>query len=224
MDSIVGIVQKLDDDEFHLRSLSVDQVLKLQKWIVFKCLAPLQCQQCGHDARTQSTILVICERMVEMFQCLSTRLTRLHQGFDLYVQRNGIGAFEILQLPESLFDSGTPLDAPPPGDHDQAHDTTARLYDGVTGEAGVSIVCTIHLFSEDFRAQYSGDEQCRMIGVLLRMQIDNCARLLQRLGSLSASQPARSGKIRAMERRLRDLEKTAGESLEAISLAFSRNI
>jgi hypothetical protein len=224
MDNILSIVQKLDDDEFHLRSLSVDQVLKLQKWMVFQCLAPLQCQRCGHDPRTQCTILVICERMVEMFQCLSTRLTRLQQGFDIYVQRNGIGAFEILQLPEFLSDSSTPLDAPPPGDHDQAHDITARLYDGVTGEAGVSVVCTIHLFSEDFRAQYSGDEQCRMIGVLLRMQIDNCARLLQRLGSLSASQPARSGKIRAMERRLRDLEKTTEESLEAISLVFSRHL
>lgn len=224
MDSILSIVQKLDDDEFHLRSLSVDQVLKLQKWMVFKCLAPLQCQKCGQDARTQSTILVICERMVEMFQCLSTRLTRLRQDFDLYLQRNGIEAFEILQLPESLSDNSTSLEAPPPGDHDQAHGTTTWLYDGVTGEAGASMICTIHLFSEDFRAQYSGDEQCRMIGVLLRMQIDNCARLLQRLGSLSASQPARTGRIRAMERRLRDQEKTTEESLEAISLAFSRHL
>lgn len=217
IDNTLDIIQRLDDDEFCLRSLAFDQVLKLQKWLVFQCLRPLQCHRCGNNARAQSAILVICERIIEMFRCLSNRLRRLLSGLNMSVQQDGMEAFGTLQLPEPFTGAHAgPLDGGPvvPG----------QLFDGETGQSGVLSTCTLHLFSTEFRAQYSSDEQCQMIHVLAKMQIENCARLLKRLGSMCESHGARSGKIAAMEKRLRDAGNTTDESLEAISHAFSLQI
>ncbi|KAL6857467.1 hypothetical protein ACO1O0_004903 [Amphichorda felina] len=218
VDNTLHLIQRLDDDEFCLKKLSVDQLLKLQKYLVFQCVQPLQCNQCASNTGAQGAVLIVCGRIINMSECLSNRLKRLLNGLSMSAQKDRISVFEILQRPDILH-------APDEDFTNDNHEGSTALFNGQTGQAGYVAKCTLHLFSPEFRGQYSSDEQCQMIQVLARMQIDNCARLLKRLGSMCGSHhQARSERIRAMEKRLQDAGSSTDESLEAISQAFSPQI
>ena len=164
---------------------------------------------------TQTTVLILCERIINVFQCLSKRLHRLWTNLSKYSIEEGLDVFEVLQLPE--IRAGT-SPSPPPEMKD--HLGEWQIYDGETGQSGVIMECTLHLFSSEFRAEYSSDEQCGMIQVLAKKQIENAGRLLKRLRMLSASSPARTGKLMTLEDRLGRAKRTTEESLESISQAF----
>ena len=152
-----------------------------------------------------------------MTVCLSGRLKRLLSGLNnMSAQQDGgrgVGVFEILQRQDAAAHTDLA-----DGEQEEA------LFDEQTGHAGFVATCTLQLFSPEFRAQYSSDEQCQMIHVLARMQSENCARLLKRLASVCGSHQARSGRIRVMEKRLREAGDATDECLEAISQAFSLQV
>lgn len=73
---IVRVVQQLDDDTFQLSTLPLDRVLQLQKWLIFHCCKPLSCPSCSAVATCHAMILVVCDRLTEMFECIHRRIRR----------------------------------------------------------------------------------------------------------------------------------------------------
>ena len=223
------IVQSLDDDEFRLKTLCFDEVLKLQKWIIFHCLQPLTCEPCSASSSAHTVVLVICERLTEMFTCLSRRLS--HTQIDaksvitITIPPSPPADEEEEQHPEAhapnvlvSSSSSSPaslLDGTAP---------TPRLYDAESGQACTRVVCNAAMFSPEFREQYSAEEQYHMGRVLARLQMRNFGQLLVKMGDAARRQgegrgrangAARMGKIRAMEARMRE----ASERMEG---AFGR--
>ncbi|KAH7322676.1 hypothetical protein B0I35DRAFT_476603 [Stachybotrys elegans] len=195
---ILDVVQKLEDDEFRLRTLAFDHVLKLQKWLLFHCCKQLDCSKCSDKATAPAMILIICERISEMFRCLARRMPTLSP--------HGIQppAADARLLP------------PPQGSTSPLEEATGgKLFDGGTAEDGSATPCSLDMFSPDFRAEYSFEEQLHMIHVLTKIQVRNFNQFLVRLGHTPQSQRsrARQGKICFLIRQLQ-------ESASAIDASF----
>jgi len=96
-------------------------------------------------------------------------------------------------------DISPPLPLAPP-----AVESPAQLLCGSTSQAANVAACNLMLFSDDFRAQYSDEEQVHMIRVLLGLQIRNFRQLLARVGDVAQVQKskARAAKINSMLARL----------------------
>lgn len=214
IDSILHVIERLDDNEFGIGSLPFDKVLKLQKWMVYQSLIPLQCDLCCASGRTQSMVMILCERIVEISRCLSKRLERLVSNLASYSAAATMDIFEVLQLPEIL--AGThPSPLHGEEEYDMHHEADVDgLYSRVAPD------CTLHLFSREFRAEYSSDEQCGMIQYLSKKQIETTMRLLERLRNAAGPGTWRGGKVTAMERRLRIIGESTQRSLDAIARAF----
>ncbi|KAL1988060.1 hypothetical protein VTN96DRAFT_1091 [Rasamsonia emersonii] len=77
--STVRVVQQLDDDDFRITALSLDQVVQLQKWIISQCGKPLDCPNCRFLPTVHTVLVIICDRLSEMFECISKRIKRANQ-------------------------------------------------------------------------------------------------------------------------------------------------
>ncbi|KAH8688373.1 hypothetical protein BGZ61DRAFT_421539 [Ilyonectria robusta] len=201
----LDIVQKLDDDAFQLRTLAFDHVLKLQKWLIFHCCKPLDCDKCADLLQTYTIILIICDRVAEMFKCLSRRIKLpLSNPTEVDDPRS-------IETPDMTTPSSSgilPRDKAPLQD-----ESTAQLFDSFSGDAGLTTPCNPEMFSPEFRAQYSYDEQLHMIRVLAKIQVRNFNQLLVRISELQQTQQsqARFGKIMSLIKRLQE----AGASMDA---------
>ncbi|KAF7554616.1 hypothetical protein G7Z17_g2766 [Cylindrodendrum hubeiense] len=200
----LDIVQKLDDDAFQLRTLAFDHVLKLQKWLIFHCCKPLDCDKCSTLLQTYTVILIICDRVAEMFKCLSRRIKQPSPNSPEGDDHGQIGTPDMTTPSSSAtFQRSEPLS----GDA-----SSAQLFDSLSGDAGIRTPCNPEMFSPEFRAQYSYDEQLHMIRVLAKIQVRNFNQLLVRISETQQTQQsqARFGKIMSLIRRLQD----AGASME----------
>lgn len=201
----LDIVQKLDDDAFQLRTLAFDHVLKLQKWLIFHCCKPLDCDKCADLLQTYTIILIICDRVAEMFKCLSRRIKLPLSN------PTAVDDPTSIETPDMTTPSSSvtlPRDNPPLQD-----ESTAQLFDSFSGDAGITTPCNPEMFSPEFRAQYSYDEQLHMIRVLTKIQVRNFNQLLVRISELQQTQQsqARFGKIMSLIKRLQE----AGASMDA---------
>ncbi|KAH6877089.1 hypothetical protein B0T10DRAFT_193637 [Thelonectria olida] len=201
LEDMLEIVQKLDDDEFKLKSLGFDEVLKLQKFMIFHCCKPLDCTNCMNLPSSSTVILIICERITEMFRCLSRRIKRQ------LPDRGGPNALND-KFEEPGFTFHHPLS------NGQALDEAEpiRLFDGFSSEPSIRTPCNPDMFSPEFKAQYSYEEQLHMIRVLAKIQVRNANQLLLRIGEMHQSQrsQARFGKILDLVNRLQQ----AAESID----------
>ena len=195
------IVQSLDDDEFRLRSLCFDEALKLQKWIIFHCLQPLTCQSCATSASAHTVVLIICERLTELFTCLSRRLANTH------IDASSVITINIPPSP--------PTEPEDKSSSPNANHPTPRLYDAESGQACTRVVCNAAMFSPEFKEQYSDEEQYHMARVLAKLQVRNFSQLLSRMGNIAEGNVARAGKIQAMKKRIQ-------EASERMETAFDR--
>jgi hypothetical protein len=210
---LVRVVQQLDDDEFHLTTMSLDQVLQLQKWLIFQCCKPLDCPSCLDLSATHTMRLIICDRLTEMFECIHLRVKRggamlVGQSSDssnqsmssppdsVSTQSDSQSSFYLgpvfQQQSESLFPAAGPGPLP------------SQLFCGSSGRAASKAECNPLMFSDGFRNQYSDEEQVHMIRVLLRLQSRNFHKLLlrvERTSQVAASQ-ARGAKVESMMARL----------------------
>ncbi|KAI5867007.1 hypothetical protein GGS23DRAFT_615675 [Durotheca rogersii] len=214
----VRVVQQLDDDEFHITTLSLDQVLQLQKWLIAQCCKPLDCGGCATQPSVHTVLLIICDRLTEMFECIHKRIRRVSSS-------GGAGAAPglVASPPPPPPRRPQPQSLTPPSDGDDpllllrpgrarsrsqpAADARAQLFDSSSGRAAGAALCNPDLFSLDFRNQYSDEEQVHMIRVLLRLQVRNFRQLLARVdggGAIRhvAGSQARRSKLGAMAARL----------------------
>lgn len=203
---LLGVMQHLDEDAFKITTLAMDQVLQLQKWIIFQCCRPLDCSSCLGQA-TVTTVL--CDRLTEMFECLYKRLKVPAPN----------------AIPEPPTDGSS---VGSPWSHQSAVSATsapvaAQLFDS-TGQAASRAACNPILFSQEFRNQYSDEEQIHMIRVLLRLQIRNFRQLLLRLQDTIdvAANQARKSKVKSLKDRLTkastDLDNALHSVLQSLSV------
>ncbi|KAK7431626.1 hypothetical protein QQZ08_001844 [Neonectria magnoliae] len=205
----LDVVQKLDDDYFQLRTLAFDHVLKLQKWLIFNCCKPLDCNKCTNLLQTYTIILIICDRVAEMFKCLSRRIKLPHINPDS-------GGSAVTGAPDMTSPSSA---STMPSDEAFLSDiSAAQLFDSLSGDAGIKTRCNAEMFSPEFRAQYSYDEQLHMIRVLAKIQVRNFNQLLMRIGEMPQSQhnQARFGKIRSLIKRLQESGDSMDESFRVM--------
>jgi hypothetical protein len=228
LSDLVRVVQQLDDDEFHITTLSLDLVLQLQKWLIFQCCKSLDCPNCLDLSSTHTMRLIISDRLTEMFECIHSRIKRA--GAILTSQSNGSSTAQSAssQSPDSHSAPSHPSPDPVP-QHPLAAAVgsgplPAQLFCGSSGRAANATACNPIMFSGDFRNQYSDEEQVHMMFALVRLQIRNFQKLLMRLEDTStvvASQ-ARQSKVKSMLARLFrasvDIEAAFGVVFQALSI------
>lgn len=182
------IIQKLDDDEFQLPSLAFDHVLKLQKYLIFQCCKLLDCPACVDNLGASTVTLVICERVANMFECLCKR-----------IEPGGVAAATLLGLekdPECCV-----------------HATASKMNFTSILEGP----CNPEMFSPEFRAEYSLEEQLHMIRALAKVQAKTFNQFLARLGQLKQSQ-----RSQARLARFRSLKERSEEAAVSIDEFFAR--
>ncbi len=220
-DDLILVVQKLDDDEFHLTTLALDRVLQLQKWLIFQCCKSLDCQGCQGPPTVNTLILVVCDRLTEMFECIHKRLMRAH---GILQGGNSVPLVHhspsLHQAPQQTSTNTAPsqFDA-----NLGSGPTPAQLFCSTSGQASNTASCNPMMFSDDFRSQYSDEEQVHMIGVLLRLQIKNFRQLLVRVqeaAQVSRSQ-ARHLKVNSLVVRLTKASENIDGAMRKLMQHFS---
>ncbi|KAF2219366.1 hypothetical protein BDZ85DRAFT_45698 [Elsinoe ampelina] len=194
--SALGVVQQLDDDHFKLSSLSLDQVIQLQKWIQKSAGASLKCESCKDDSKVLTVVVIVCERLTEMFECIHRRIDQATQ--------ETLGGDPNLPRLVSMSDE--------------------QLYPSLGTKEGCDVRCNTALFSMEFQKMYSGEEQVHMIKVLLRLQMRNLQAHLVTLTTIydSKANEARRHKISSLTARLSRAASAIDNSLQNL-LEHQRN-
>ncbi|KAI4860879.1 hypothetical protein F4820DRAFT_435454 [Hypoxylon rubiginosum] len=196
----VRVIQQLDDDEFRITTLSLDQVLQLQKWIIAQCCKPIECPNCVCLPAVHSVLLIICDRLTEMFECIHKRIRRASTALSEQ------GSLQIAIASSQSDELGSVAEA------------RAQLFCNSTGRAAGSATCNLQLFSSELCAQYSDEEQVHMIRILLKLQIRNFRQLLSRVDNANqiAGSQARRSKVGAMVSRLGKANADIEDALQII--------
>ncbi|KAJ5689307.1 hypothetical protein N7462_003699 [Penicillium macrosclerotiorum] len=204
MHNAVRVVQQLDDDDFHITTLSLGQVLQLQKWIISQCYKPLDCVTCKFLPTVHTVLVIICDRLTEMFECIHKRIKKANQRI------SGLTDFS---------DQSTSASS----DSLSSTERSGELYCTSSHVAAGKANCNPELFSADFPAMYSTEEQVHMIRVLLKLQVRNFRALLMRVGNASqiTGSEARQAKIKSMIIRLGRAASDIDNSLQAVLQLFA---
>ncbi|KAL2128846.1 hypothetical protein VTI74DRAFT_8578 [Chaetomium olivicolor] len=207
LSDLVRVVQQLDDDEFHITTMSLDQVLRLQKWLVFQCCRPLDCPKCSDLSSIHTVRLIICDRLTEMFECIHLRIKRAGAILTGQSSDSSTQSTTSSLSPDShsapSHHSRHPVSQPPAAMVGSGP-LPAQLFCSSSGRPANTAACNPLMFSDDFRNQYSEEEQVHMISVLLRLHIRNFQNLLLRVEHMSeaAVSQARRSKVKSMMVRL----------------------
>lgn len=196
---MASVVQKLDDDEFHLTTLALDKVLQLQKWLIFQCCRPLECPRCVEASSVHSLLLIVCDRLVEMFDCTSRRLGR--------IKVTTTGGMVMQALSDVIGKQ-------PPWPEDPSA-TFKQLFCSVSGSPADQTECSPLVFSDDLHGQYTEEEQVHMIQGIINLHVGYFRRLLARIEGVSqlGGNKARLSRVSSISTRL-------DAAAAAIDLAF----
>ncbi|KAK7932503.1 hypothetical protein PG985_003215 [Apiospora marii] len=188
------VIQQLDDDHFRITTLSLDQVLQLQKWLMSQCDKSLQCSSCHLLPSVHSVLVIICDRLTEMFECIHKRIKRLHQHI---ADKEAAGEVDDASYP-------------------------AQLFCGSTGEIAGMATCNPALFKPAFRESYSPMEQIHMMKALLNMQVKSFEELLVRLRSplQALGSQARLSKMSSLFSRM---ERAGAKIDDELQIILARN-
>ncbi|PLN83916.1 hypothetical protein BDW42DRAFT_183908 [Aspergillus taichungensis] len=204
MSNAVRVVQQLDDDDFHITTLPLNQVLQLQKWIIAQCCQPLDCAHCNLRPTVHTVLVIICDRLTEMFECIHKRLQKDTERISGLSDSSGRS-------------SSASSDSLP------SHERSGELYCVSSRGPASKANCNPELFSTELQAMYSSEEQVHVIRVLLRLQIRNFRALLLRAGNASqiTGSEARKARIKSMIMRLGCAASSIDSALQAIMQIFA---
>ncbi|KAF7541771.1 hypothetical protein G7054_g256 [Neopestalotiopsis clavispora] len=180
----VSIMQQLDDDHFRITTLSLDQVLWLQKNILAQCDKPLQCDACNKLPTVHSVLFIICDRLTEMFECIHKRLKRVNVLISQYLD------------PESTSGASS--------SHESSEQSSGQLFCSTTGQKADKAPCNLDLFQSGPQSSFSSEEQLHMIEALLKLQIIAFKTFLARVRTAGSavSNLARESKLESLMTRL----------------------
>ncbi|KAK7742001.1 hypothetical protein SLS53_004585 [Cytospora paraplurivora] len=205
MQDTVRVVQQLEDDDFRITTLTLDKVVQLQKRLVSQCLSALDCRSCRSPGDVQTVLLIICDRLAEMFECIHRRLQKLGQRI-------------AARSPASFA-----LPTPPGEEQPGTATSSGQLFCGTSGGYASNAECNPGLFLPEMQAMYSEQEQVHLIKALLRLQMDNFQELLDRVSSASQASvsQARRLKIRSQMARLSKARADIDNATQAVLQLFS---
>ena len=206
MSNAVRVVQQLDDDDFRITTLPLNQVLQLQKWIIAQCCKPLDCVHCKFRPTVHTVLVIICDRLTEMFECIHKRLQRDTERIFGFSDPSGRS-------------SSASSDSLP------SHERSGELYCVSSRGPASKANCNPELFSTELQAMYSSEEQIHVIRALLKLQIRNFRVLLMRAGNASqiTGSEARKARIKSMIIRMGPAASKIDSSLQAILQFFAVN-
>lgn len=148
--------------------------------------------------------MIICEKLVNMFICLSRRLQRIRPG-------RGVTTMDPVESSaSSASPSGTWYMRTPPrsiegedtlSPYDDNSHSLPQLFDKTTGEPGLQMTCNAEIFAAEFSTGHSEEEELVMVRALSQVQVRNLSNLLDRVGNMSQSarSQARNGKVRMLK-------------------------
>jgi hypothetical protein len=205
MYNAVRVVQQLDDDDFRITTLSLGQVLQLQKWIIAQCSKPLDCVNCKLLPTVHTVLVIICDRLAEMFECIHKRIKKANQRIS------------------GLSDSSDQSSAGSSDSSVPSPERLGELYCTSSRGAASKAQCNPELFASDFQSMYSSEEQVHIISVLLKLQVRNFRALLMRVGSASqiTGSEARTAKVKSIIIRLSRAASDIDASLRAVLQFFA---
>ncbi|KAI9372482.1 hypothetical protein BJX61DRAFT_507031 [Aspergillus egyptiacus] len=204
MYNTVRVVQQLDDDDFRITTLSLGQVLQLQKWIIAQCLKPLDCVNCKLLPTVHTLLVISCDRLTEMFECIHKRIKKANQrisGLSDSSDQSSASSSDSVRSPGRL----------------------GELYCTSSRDAASKAKCNPELFASDFQSMYSNEEQVHIISVLLKLQVRNFRALLMRVGNASqiTGSEARTAKVKSILIRLSRAASDIDGSLRAVLQFFA---
>ncbi|KAL7781911.1 hypothetical protein V8C43DRAFT_297253 [Trichoderma afarasin] len=187
MENSVTVLQRLEDDEFRITELSIEGVVQLQKWVMFQCCLALDCPICCLLPQVQALIVVICDRLTEIFECLCKRL---HNSV---AELNELESLESQPLPSTSIVTGS-----------SSTNRQSQLYCSSTRGPAELASCNSAIFSDIHGENYIPQEQLHMMRGLLNLQIEYFRNLLKRVNGVSqvSGSEARQAKVKTMMARL----------------------
>ncbi|KAK4170009.1 hypothetical protein QBC43DRAFT_250903 [Cladorrhinum sp. PSN259] len=208
---LLNVLKQLDDDTFHLSTLALDQVIQLQKWIVFQCWKPLDCPGCLFSSSSSYNLtLIICDRLIQMFECIKARINAAKEIMGLA----GLATAENASTSTTTVAfEYRQVDQDEENEEEEDVGSGQQLFCSLTGKPGRATKCNPLMFSDEFRNLYSHEEQVHMVHALLGLQLRNLGRLLEKIGGMveGGGNLARQGRVRGMQERLGQ----AGGEIEA---------
>ncbi|KAL6806265.1 hypothetical protein GGI42DRAFT_278857 [Trichoderma sp. SZMC 28013] len=191
------VLQRLEDDEFNITGLSIEGVVQLQKWVMFQCCLALDCSMCCLLPRVQTLVVVICDRLTEIFECLCKRFHSSAAGL------NWPESLESHSVSSSSIVTGT-----------LSTNRHAQLYCSATRGPAELASCNSAIFSNIQGDNYIPQEQLHMMRALLNLQIEHFRSLLNRVHGVSqdSRSEARQAKVKTMMARL----DTAGTQINRV--------
>ncbi|KAL6697058.1 hypothetical protein J3F84DRAFT_371994 [Trichoderma pleuroticola] len=181
------VLQRLEDDEFNITGLSIEGVVQLQKWAMFQCCSALDCSMCCLLPRVQILVVVICDRLTEIFECLCKRLRSSAAGL------NWLESLESQPISSASIVTGT-----------LSTNRHAQLYCSSTRGPAELASCNSAIFSNIQGDNYISQEQLHMMRALLNLQVEHFRSLLNRMHGVSqvSKREARQAKVKTMMARL----------------------
>lgn len=173
--NVVRVLNNIEEDHFRLLSLSLDQVVQLQKWLMFQCCTALDCPRCHADEAVHTIIHLICNRVLQIFECAARRTVKIARSAG--------------RLPDS-------------GQSDMDDFQPSGLHSSVSGEDMDTGLCTGGICLDETGMVYSVEEQMCMVSALMKLQIRSFHGLLDWVAGLSLNSVAKKARIAALKQRL----------------------
>ncbi|KAK4139366.1 uncharacterized protein C8A04DRAFT_15929 [Dichotomopilus funicola] len=204
---LLQLAQQLEDDEFHVTSLPLDEVLHLKKGLISQCTQSIDCTSCLDPMAVHTVRLMVCEHLTEIFEGVYGRI--LSAGAVSAVHYLRPGTHQPIRSSVSV-PSPTPTPSPPclsppspplmvpyrqnspslkvysstqhaPPTPPQMYYPSSNTTNINTGAIAALNNPNTFLLSASFRERYSPEEQIHVIRVLLRLQARDFRALLARL-------------------------------------------
>ncbi|KAL2204341.1 hypothetical protein CC79DRAFT_1130072 [Sarocladium strictum] len=193
--NVVQVLSNIEEDQFKLTRLSLDQVVQLQKWLMYQCCTALECPRCHGEKSVHTLLVLICERILLMYECAAARMAKTAQ-----IQSNSRSASEMHKGADD-YASYYPPEKP------------GQLFCGISGMPMETAACQGGICSPEQGSQYTIEEQVCMVHALMKMHMKSFRGLLDWIGGTceESGNLARTGKIEALGVRL----VKAGEQIDA---------
>ncbi|KAH8886156.1 hypothetical protein GQ53DRAFT_694924 [Thozetella sp. PMI_491] len=191
------VVQQFDEDHFGVTGMALDQVLQLQKRLILMCRATLDCANCALSGDVHSLLMIICDNLTEIFECIHKRIRLWSQQTASQQPPGARTRNSNAMAPGMNTVADSSLAA--------AEELSATLFCKTYGGPATSFTgCSLDLFLPEFQAMYTEQEQIHLIKALMGVQFDTFRDLLDyaKDSTQLGSSVARRSKIESRKVRL----------------------
>ena len=166
---------------------------------MYQCWTALECHNCHKQQHVQTILVLICERILRMYQCAAARIAKAAH----------------VQTATNPGDATRGLDSY--GDY-YPPDQPGMLFCGLTGVSMEKAACQGSIYSGEMDTTYTVEEQVCMVHALTKLHIKSFRGLLNWIvrSCEEFGNEARRGRIVAIEERLQRAEISLDRSVEMI--------